>query len=196
MIDYEKHFAGAAYNTVMDNFMFDGQSNEDNVPLEFLAIMKEAIDRYSSKHPDKSSFPLAAMDFPQMSSLPEFVPYLVADVNQSGGYTVYPIDDELTGVGYNIPPEFERLGEFFDPEPDLDENYPRLPIGALADSSLDLAQSSVKNAFDGMSSVENLDDLSFLQAQHRNADAGKGKFQWRGEEYSTSGLIGFDNEQT
>ena len=81
MSDYDDSFIPAAYNTVMEKFMVDGESNEVNVPLEFLAVLKEGLVRYSAQRPGQSEFSLAAVDFPFIDSLPDFIPFLTAEIS-------------------------------------------------------------------------------------------------------------------
>ena len=177
----------AAYTTVMDNFMTSGTSSEESVPLEFLAILKEAVDRYIASNPGVDEVPLAAVDFPMMEAVPEFIPYLTATVADGGGYSIGSEEEGFEDIDYYIPPKFQRFGEFFDEEPDLDSG--RLPLGELSDSSLDLAESTIQSAYNDMIPEQDLDKLSFPQAQFRAKTKKKKSFIWRGEEY-VSGYTG------
>jgi hypothetical protein len=183
MSDYDDSFVPAAYNTVMEKFMVDGESNEVNVPFEFLAVLKEGLDRYSAQRPGQSEFSLAAVDFPFIDSLPDFIPFLTAKISPNGGYDIYSEDRELNNISYIIPSEFQRFGEFFDAEPDLENN--RLPVGPLSNRSLSAAQDSVKRSFDEMTPTSDYNSLNFLQAQKRYEDEGSDEFEWRGDRYST-----------
>jgi hypothetical protein len=177
----------AAYTTVMDNFMTSGTSSEESVPLEFLAIIKEGIDRHMASSPGVDEVPLAAVDFPMMEAVPEFIPYLTATVTDGGGYSIRSEEEGFEDIDYYIPPKFQRFGEFFDEEPDLDSG--RLPLGELSDSSLDLAESTVQSAYNDMTPEQDLDKLSFPQAQFRAKSKQAKTFEWRGNEY-TSGYMG------
>ena len=177
----------AAYTTVMDNFMTSGTSSEDSVPLEFLAIIKEGVDRHIASSPGVDEVPLAAVDFPMMDAIHEFIPYLTATVTDGGGYSIRSEEEGFEDIDYYIPPKFQRFGEFFDEEPDLDSG--RLPLGELSDSSLDLAESTVQSAYNEMVPEQDLDKLSFPQAQFRAKTKKAKTFEWRGNEY-TSGYMG------
>ena len=171
----------AAYTTVMDNFMTSGTSSEESVPLEFLAILKEGIDRYMASSPGVDEVSLAAVDLPMMEAVPEFLPYLTATVTDGGGYSIRSEEEGFEDIDYYIPPKFQRFGEFFDEEPDLDSG--RLPLGELSDSSLDLAESTVKSAYDELTPEKDLDNLSFPQAKVRAESSKKEIFTWRGDKY-------------
>ena len=65
--EYQEKFAKAAYDTAMDNFMYDGYISEENVPLEFTAILKEGVDRFFAREPNATEAPLALIEFPSAS---------------------------------------------------------------------------------------------------------------------------------
>lgn len=178
----------AAYTTVMDNFMTSGVSSEDSVPLEFLAILKEGVDKHMAENPGIDEVSLAAVDLPQMELVPEFIPYLTAQITDGGGYSIRSEEEGFEDIDYYIPPKFQRFGEFFDEEPDLDSG--RLPLGELSDSSLDLAEKTVKSAFDGLVPEQDFDKMPFSQARVRAVAQKKGIFKWRGNEY-TSGYLDY-----
>ena len=178
----------AAYTTVMDNFMTSGVSSEDSVPLEFLAIIKEGVDRHIASNPGVDEVPLAAVDFPMMEAVPEFIPYLTATVTDGGGYSIRSEEEGFEDIDYYIPPKFQRFGEFFDEEPDLDSG--RLPLGELSDGSLDLAERTVKSAFDGLVPEQDFGRMPFSQARTRAAAQKMKIFEWKGDKYASGYLDG------
>ena len=140
MSDYSDSMVSAAYNTVSDRFMVDGFSTQDNVPLEFLAILRESLDRYRVENPEANDISLASLDFPFMDEMPEFIPHLTATYIPAAGYAIESPSRDLKSVSYFVPKQFERYGEFFDAEPDIASRS--LPLGELSDSSLCLLYTS------------------------------------------------------
>jgi hypothetical protein len=181
--EYQEKFAKAAYDTAMDNFMYDGYISEENAPLEFTAILKEGIDRYFANNPDAEEASLALIDFPSPSSFPPFFNAFVAVKNQQGGYFVG--SDSIPDYSFAIPPSFERFGFIVESRPDMTVERPTLPTGYIGDGRLDNALEAVKIGFNETTPPASLDDLTFTQAFARQHAAGVKEFEYRGEKYST-----------
>ena len=181
--EYQEKFAKAAYDTAMDNFMYDGYISEENIPLELSAILKEGADRYFAGNPDADEAPLALIDFPSPSSFPPFFNSFVAVKNQRGGYFIG--SDSIPEYSFAIPPSFERFGFIVESRPDMTEERPTLPTGYIGDGRLDNALEAVKTAFNETTPPARLEDLTFTQAFARQHAAGVKEFEYRGEKYST-----------
>lgn len=181
--EYQEKFAKAAYDTAMDNFVYDGYISEENVPLEFTAILKEGVDRYFAGNPDAEEAPLALIDFPSSSSFPPLFDSFVAVKNQQGGYFIG--SDSIPEYSFAVPASFERFGFIVESRPDMTEERPTLPTGYIGDGRLDNALEAVKTAFNETTPPASLDDLTFTQAFARQHAAGVKEFEYKGEKYST-----------
>lgn len=181
--EYQAKFAKAAYDTAMDNFAYDGYISEENVPLEFTAILKEGVDRYFINNPESTEAPLALIDFPSPSSFPSMFNAFVAVKDQRGGYFIG--SDSIPDYSFAIPPSFDRYGFIVETRPDMTEERPTLPTGYIGDGRLDNALEAVKTAFNETTPPASLDDMTFMQAFARQYNAGVKEFEYRGGVYST-----------
>ena len=181
--EYQEKFAKAAYDTAMDNFMYDGYISEENVPLEFTAILKEGVDRFFADNPDADEAPLALIDFPSGEYFPPLFNSFVAVKNQAGGYFVG--SDSIPEYSFAVPEQFERFGMIVESRPDMMDERPVLPTGYIGDGRLDNALEAVKVAFNETTPPASLDDLTFTQAFARQHAAGVKEFEYQGKKYST-----------
>ena len=180
---YVGKVAQAAYDTAADSLFEAGKLVQENMPYEFISILREGIDRFVSKTPS-DTVDLAEVDFPSMNESSSFISDMVAKVVDTGYELASKYEDGF-GLDLKVPRLDLSYGNILDAEVDMDPPQPRLPTGPLSDERLAQAQGAVRQAFDAMPAKADPDSLTFGQAFARNRSAGNNVFTWQGEDYTT-----------
>jgi hypothetical protein len=181
--EYVGKLARAAYDTASDVVMESAKLVQDNLPYEFMAIMREGLDRFTSSSPS-DLIDLAEVDFPDMGALPDFIEDMQAKVTETGYELASKYADGLK-LDMNIPRLDISYGDIFDAEVDMSSMSPRLPAGLLSDDRLQQAKDAVQQVFSAMPAKTDPENLTFGQAFARNRAAGADVFEWRGDKYTT-----------
>lgn len=141
---YDEGMVAAAYRTVDTLFTMQDEITEKDVPLEFIAILREGLNRAAA---DKDQISMADVPLPNPEQVPPFVPYMDATRTETGW--LVEVSSSSVDVSISIPMEDVRAGSFIDDDIEFDDSLPDLPVSMLSDERLDEMNVAVRKAFDG-----------------------------------------------
>lgn len=182
-VDYMANMGKAAYNSISDNLKLDGYSTEENAPIEFLSLLKGELDTFFFNQGARGTVKVEELDLPSPEKVPEFLMGMEAVRFGDGSYAIG--SDATDKVSYQIPNEFERIGEVIDNPINLNTPRPVMSSGYVSDGRLDIATKASTLLAGEPTPPVDTDKLSFSQAFARNRSAGAETFFWRENEYTT-----------
>lgn len=152
----EQKFVEGIYRSVDKNYLNKGSLTENNVPLQFLALVKAGIKKFLDKNPESVTAPLDDLDLPSFGGVPDLVKNMAFEVTPDGYRIVdrASIEDPTSqqlDIDISIPKEFDRLGNILDFPVNLDAEKVTFPNAMLSDEMLDDTMAKVNELMGGAS---------------------------------------------
>ena len=153
VIPYDEGFAIAAYNTVANVFSSKGELRAEDLPLEFIAIAREGLNKFFSENSSATVADFTEIEMPDKEAMPSVMNYIAARQTPQGGYQLFDklsLSDEpadLLDIDVVIPPEDRRAGNIPDLPSVITAPNPTLPNAILSNSRLDQMQSAIQKRF-------------------------------------------------
>jgi hypothetical protein len=184
--EYVNNFVKAAYDSAEDAFSEVEKLTEKHLPLETIALLREGLNRVAGQTDDsvadQADIDIAAIDLPELKSVPKFFSQLKAKVLPDS----FEVTSKLPELDIDIKiPKVDRMfGDIEDYIPDFNLPRPTLPVVNFSDKKLGQLQEAISQRFADIQKPAD-DELTFSQAFARHQAAGDEVFTWRNNQYTT-----------
>ena len=184
--EYVNNFVKAAYDSAEDAFSEVEKLTEKHLPLETIALLREGLNRVAGQTDDsvadQADIDIAAIDLPELKSVPKFFSQLKAKVLPDS----FEVTSKLPELDIDIKiPKVDRMfGDIEDYIPDFNLPRPTLPVVNFSDKKLGQLQEAISQRFADIQKPAD-DELTFSQAFARHRAAGDEVFTWRNNQYTT-----------
>jgi len=151
-LDYSGVFLDSVYNSVEDAFARTGSLSQQNVPLEFIAFVREALNKYFSENPSEDIAFFDELELPEMDKIPAVMTQMAARRSGQGyrvidAYDAIGSDDVKLDIDITIPPEDQLYGEIADAPYDMNSEYPKFPTAIVSDERVGMMNQTLENFF-------------------------------------------------